>query len=821
MSNQLASSSFQFTLNPQKGTWSLHGASLESPFLEDIQMRVSYRMGLSALFRAGQRTYHILEKWHKPQLQTIEVTSTPHGPLQQLMVETAPDINGICCQIVFALSEQRPLFLWKLMISNQGRKPVEIARIDMLSAGSPARKNRRRRQVPIGPGYLKIIKDISPVRSASVIRPHPNPGELAFFSNGWQSWSHTGVYGPENVYRATRLGFLAAPMWYVSGKAPKREPGHFISDMFGILGDRKHRTGILVGFLSQREHFGSIEAAISDPFSPVLDMWANGDRTRLDPGTQMSTDWAAVQFVNIDDPDPLAPYLEAVARENNVRPSTFNPMAGWCSWYYYFQDIDAEKIRLNLQSAKKIKSSIPLNLFQIDDGFQAQIGDWFHFDPGFPGGVKPLAREAKAAGFIPGLWLAPFIVHSKSRLKRENPGWLLRDRSSRTVNAGFVWNNFNNALDLTHAETLDYVQNVVKTATQDWGYPYLKLDFLYAAALKGRFRDRTKTRAQVLRMGLEAIREVVGPEVTLLGCGCPIGSGIGIFDALRIGADVDPRWVPSFAGIKLLFQDEPNMPSTRNALQNILSRAPFHNRWWVNDPDCLLLRPDSQLTLPEIQTLATAIALNGGFLLLSDDLSQVPTERLQIAKQLLPLIGQRPRVLDWFDASTPRLLRLDLENVTGKWHLLAIFNWDGAERDVTLPLAKFDLDSADYFAREFWTGESFRISGGMLNLKGIPAHGVKILALTPISSTNEPKYLGSNLHISQGLEVTHWSVTPSNGVRLSLERPGNSQGEIELYLPGNLTKILVHQQEVKWQSLGNDRYRIPVQFRQSTEIEVF
>jgi alpha-galactosidase len=320
-------------------------------------------------------------------------------------------------------------------------------------------------------------------------------------------------------------------------------------------------------------------------------------------------------------------------------------------------------------------------------------------------------------------------------------------------------------------------------------------------------------------MGLEAIREAVGPDVTLLGCGCPIGSGIGIFDAMRIGADVDPGWSPAFAGIKPIFQDEPNMPGTCNALQNILTRAPFHNRWWVNDPDCLLIRPDSELTLPEVQSLATAIALSGGALLLSDDLPEVPPERLRIAEQLLPIIGDVPRVLDWFDEPMPRLLRLDLENVTGEWHLLAVFNWEDEAQDETLSLDRFDLPPGEYFTREFWSGASGVVSDGELTLKGIPPHGVRLIAMRPVLP-NLPCYLGSDLHISQGLEISEWKVTPQNGISFSIQRSGKSQGEIDICLQRDPSQTLVDQKPVEWVDLGENLYRIPVRFTKSARIEI-
>ncbi len=818
---QISSPYFHLTLTPEKGTWSLHGTDINSPSIDDAWMRVSYQVGLAAMFRTGKRKFSFIEKWVRPRIsEPVEIDSV-HGKLCQINVEMGPDVNGIRYRLEFALSNDQPLFLWRIILENEGVKPVAIDKIELLRAGFFPKK----RFLP-APGPITTIYNPKPVGYGSV-RPNPEPGALRFFSNGWQSWSHTGTYGPEDVYRGTRLDFLAEPMWYARGKSPKREPGNFISDMFGILGDTEHRTGILAGFLSQKQHFGIVETHIADPLYPALALWADGDQTHLEPGSQMVTDWAVIQFVDIDAEEPLEPFLAAVARENGIKSSVSRHQSsvGWCSWYHFFQDIDETKMRTNLESAAAMKDAVPLDLFQIDDGFEAQIGDWFDFDPGFPNGVAPLTDEIKAKGFTPGLWLAPFIVHSRSKLAKKRQ-WLLRNRWGLMVNTGFVWSNFNKALDLTVPEALDYVQKTVRTAAQEWGYPYLKLDFLYAAVVKtGWYRDRTKTRAQVLRMGLEAIREAVGAEVTLLGCGVPLGPSIGIFEALRIGADVDPSWAPHFAGIKAVFADEPNMPGTRNALQNTLTRAAFHNRWWVNDPDCLMIRPDSDLSLAEVQSLATAIAITGGALLLSDDLPQLPAERLQIASQLIPLIGKTPRVLDWFDANTPQFLRLDLENETGQWHLVAVFNWDGALRDISLDLGKFDLPDGEYFWREFWTRKSGRISDGRLDLINVPAHGVKLLALTPLSPPDdagrlEPLYLGGDLHISQGLEISEWQVSPTNGVRFKLARPGKAVGEIDLYLPAAPERVFLNEKEKSWRHIGEGRYRIQVEFVQSAVIEI-
>ncbi len=95
---------------------------------------------------------------------------------------------------------------------------------------------------------------------------------------------------------------------------------------------------------------------------------------------------------------------------------------------------------------------------------------------------------------------------------------------------------------------------------------------------------------------MELIREAAGPDTYLLGCGAPLGPSLGIVDGMRIGTDTAPDWEPKYMGIELLFPNDPDIPSAKNALQNTISRSAMHNRWWHNDPDCLLLRPGSNLT---------------------------------------------------------------------------------------------------------------------------------------------------------------------------------------------------------------------------------
>ena len=821
MSVSVSSPFFHFTLNPQKSSWSLYDIHVDGPSLEGVGMVVSYQRRISSRFSFGKARFHLANHWKNVHISDAQQIPSPHGSLIQLVVDFDPDINGIQTRLGFFLSQEKPLFFWNLRLENQGDQPIEIERIEMLRAGSPPERNSTL-MASLFPSLGKTR-----TKAKGTVRPNQNLGKLGFFSNGWQSWSRSGSYTAEQKLRSSKLGFFANQIWYQDGKNPPKQRGVFTSDMFGIITDLKNRTGILAGFLSQRENFGSLDASIADHFSPYLCLSADGDLARLDPGSNLQTDWAVIQFINLDDPQPLDEYLQAVASQQALSSAMIQakPFVGWCSWYQFFGDIDEQKITRNLNSAETLRQTIPLSIIQLDDGFQSLVGDWYDFKDGFPHGVAPLAEAMREADFTPGLWLAPFILHAKARIRKSHPDWILRNRYGFPVDAGFLWNSFTKALDLSHPDALHHVTDLIHTAVHDWGFRYLKLDFLYAAALRGRYHDQTKTRAQVLRNALEAVREAAGPDTVLLGCGVPLGSSIGIFNAVRIGADVAPNWEPRLFPPNIVFRREPNLPSARNALQNILSRSIFHHQWWVNDPDCLLVRSTSSLTLAEVQTLATAIAITGGSLFFSDDLPKLSPDRMRIAQIILPLIDRRPRVLDWFDSSTPSLVQLELENQTGKWYLSALFNWTPHSCDRVYSSKRLNLPPMGYFAREFWSGEFYQFFEDQLYISNIPAHGVRLVALTPISGIDQrnrknPLYLGSNLHISQGLEVRNWSVSPSGKVCMKLERPGKFQGVFDLYLPNAPKRVSMDGGEVQWKQSKEDLYQFQISSDQSATIEI-
>ncbi|MDX1435260.1 MAG: alpha-galactosidase [Anaerolineales bacterium] len=804
MTRNLENASIQLSLDPKTATWTAQSRQWDGAMVRGARMRASFRRGRSQLNALGN--------WQGHTIESAAIEDSRHGPLKTLQLELGPAAADLHFRIVFALPQEHPQLLWQISVSNRSGDPVYVDELEMLRAGYPTTRRRyndpdaffRRGQ----PGSVYYQGDV---------QPNAGQGILAFLSNGWTSWSPSGVFEAYDKAPRTRLGFLRTPVTSNAGTPKTGRRGHFISEMYGVLGDRTHRTAILAGFLSQQMHFGALEAWLIGQ-QPSLRMWAQGDQARLDPGQTISTDWACLEFIHLDQPEPLGGYFSAVAREHDL-PDVSPPIpAGWCTWYQYREEITPEIIRENLAAAGRLSAELPLDVIQIDDGFEAEWGDWLSFKPQFQEGLAGLAGEISREGFRPGIWLAPFIAHRRSQVARRHPEWLLRNRLGIPVNAGFQGTGLATALDLTHEGALAHAAEAVHAAAHAWGFPYLKLDFLYAAALPGIRQDPTKTRAQVLRSGLAALREAAGDQAFLVGCGCPLGSAIGLVDAMRIGPDVAAFWEPQFRGRRIFFNQEPDIPAAENAINSSLSRAHLHRYWWVNDPDCLLVRPDSELTGDEIHLLASVISLTGGSIILSDSLNRLPPDRLELLASVLPPIGKRPHVIDWFDGPVPGRLQLDLDGPTGSYHVLGLMNLEAQPADLTLRLADFYLDpQLEYFAHSFWDQTLYRVSGEH-TFEAVPAHSAVVLALHP-AGRRTPQYLGSSLHISQGQEVIEWE-SGTGRLSLTIQRPGTGRGTLLLGLPAAPALAVLNGEPVYWAEEQPQAYRIPVQFNQRGILEI-
>lgn len=483
----------------------------------------------------------------------------------------------------------------------------------------------------------------------------PVGADPRMFVNGYQSWSPTGMRhigvdpdpSPTTTHDAIRGVYHADP----------HATSVLRSELVTVIDLDTGAPSIAIGFDGALDHDGTIRVEREDDGLLVtVEAWLGG----VELAPRETRVLHAVRMEQGDDPSLL---LEAWAGRigDSQRARIAAPYrVGWCSWYQYFDEITEATLRENLARAV----DWPFDVFQLDDGYQRAIGDWLTTGARFPSDLASIADAIRDAGLTPGIWLAPFLAHTESQTGRVHSEWFARERDHDRRLVGMTndhWGGVVHILDTTHPEVLEHLETTA-AALVDAGFAYLKLDFTYAPSLPGRFHDASRTPAQRVRSGYDAIRRGTGEDAFLLGCGAPLGPCVGVVDGMRIGPDVAPRWQPEPTGIGY----ENAAPAVVNAWRSTLARSFMHRKLWLNDPDCLMLRREqTELTAPAVRTWALAVGTSGGMPIISDELALLGANARILLDEVLELgraadgesvAGTPPRCPDLMEHAAPTRL---------------------------------------------------------------------------------------------------------------------------------------------------------------------
>jgi alpha-galactosidase len=293
-----------------------------------------------------------------------------------------------------------------------------------------------------------------------------------------------------------------------------------------------------------------------------------------------------------DGAEALAAYGDELGGKPTVPPRV------WCSWYRYFEEVTAADVEENLAAFDR--HDLQVDVVQVDDGWSPGLGEGLVDAERF-GSLPALVDRIRGTGRRAGLWLAPFLVGVETTLAREHPDWL-------TGPAGHNWGQDLAGLDPTHPGVRDLLTAHLQRLL-GLGIDYLKLDFLYGGALGGE---------AAYRSGLELIREVVGPDVFLVGCGAPLLPSVGLVDAMRVSPDT--------------FHEGGEDGSTGlRGLAPMTARAWQQGRLWVNDPDCVVARP----SYSQREQWAAAAGRYGGLRSFSDRVAELDDWGLETVRRLL------------------------------------------------------------------------------------------------------------------------------------------------------------------------------------------
>ncbi len=430
--------------------------------------------------------------------------------------------------------------------------------------------------------------------------------------------------------------------------------------------------------------------------------------------------------------------------------SPARPTYHYCSWYRRGCHFDRQDLDRLLSWLSAADPRLPLQAVQIDDCYAAAAGDWLEPNGQWPGGLASAFAAIKSSGFRPGIWVAPFMVGSRSRLFREHPDWVLRTLDGAPV---IEWRNYGAsaiaahhdeetyALDTSHPEAMAYLRTVF-TTMHGWGCRFFKTDFMdWGLKDSASVRRHTpgKTSVEHFREVLAMIRECIGEDSYWLGCIMPFMPSIGAVDGMRIANDCGESWSEG---------------STGNMIAESFADQYFNNLWWQNDPDVVYLR-DRYISLSdrEIRSLAYWHGVLGVSINTSDYYQELPAERLDLWHFLEP--DDRP-----WTAMMPRWNRQERVRVAAReyrgldaWALVVLNPLDTATAEV-VRFSDFGVESAFVFA---WEPGRARRMGKLDSVTAeLPAHGAQLYFLSQWGEPPPPDLsLGGKL-------LSYWLIGASS-----------------------------------------------------------
>ncbi|SEO33512.1 glycoside hydrolase family 36 protein [Paenibacillus sp. OV219] len=473
----------------------------------------------------------------------------------------------------------------------------------------------------------------------------------------------------------------------------------------------------LIGFSSCKRFTGEIRLA-DGHFEIVL----NGEGLVIEPGES----WELEQLVILPggQREELLEYYAGLIAANHPPLLVASVPNGWCSWYWFGPQVTEEDIYRNLNV---IGQTVPkLQYIQIDDGYQAYMGDWLTPGRSF-GNMQGLCRQIRASGSEPAIWVAPFIAERNSSLLRDHPDWFVQDAqdggplASDTISFGGWRNGPWYMLDGTHPEARGYLRHVFKTMREEWGCRYFKLDANIWGALPGGLRyNRQATKTEAYRLGMQAVFEGAGSDSFLLGCNAPMWPSLGTVHGMRVTGDIDRNW-PTFASLAA----------------ECFCRNWQHQRLWINDPDCIVLEnrfPEADaeqavatgiepVTEQEFQFHMAYIVASGGMVLSGDDLTSMSADNAAILRKAVAANHAAARFED-------DRFRIGIIKETDR-QLICLFNWENDPISLSV-----QLDEPGRIV-DYWNGEDYGEHLQQFTLEELAPRSARVLEFTPLSLNRE------------------------------------------------------------------------------------
>jgi hypothetical protein len=469
------------------------------------------------------------------------------------------------------------------------------------------------------------------------------------------------------------------------------------------------------------------------------------------------------------------------------------PVFGWCSWYSCTTKITEKDVSGIVDVVAANRDRLPMQVIQIDDGWQNAWGDWTPDLKKFPNGMKPIADKITAAGMIPGIWLC---------MVRSSPKGMHPDGATTEF------------LDSTHPAVREFIRKTLRARYAE-GYRYFKLDFVWPR-IKDR-QDQKMTQLQVTRDLFRQFREAIGEDSYMCACVGGLNRGaIGFADSQRIATDSCIRWRGMYVG--------PGIPDTINGIGNM---ALTQGVLFAADPDATYTLPELYVPpkhnvpphMPEaLRAWHSYVGLLGGCMMTSD-LFQTPPWNSPAAMRMMEILNPpAPEKGRAFDGQTdPWHRQFGFAAVRPWGNFVSVVLLNPAEQPANAPIRGVPLTGLGkkFHVWSFWDEKYLGIADEEFSAVNVPSHGGILLRLTELSKNEAPVLVGSNFHIGMGSAEIKDIATAPGQLRITLTDGGAREGGLFIYSKNHLAAKTANGCTVKAvEAVGENVWKIHVEGRQ-------
>lgn len=463
--------------------------------------------------------------------------------------------------------------------------------------------------------------------------------------------------------------------------------------VYGMMTLQAGGEHVLLGFTSCRRFIGRFSFN-----GETLKVSVDPEGLELAPGES----WELEEFMAVSGPDRGALLDQLALRICRNHPPLPQPAlherTGWCTWYGVG---GAGTQEIVTKHAEMFAAALPeLGFMQIDEGYTLE-GDLLGVAPEF-GDMKATLAAIRAHGFLPGIWVGPFLAAPGSRTLADHPEWFVQGPDGRPLDSGTIgfggWKNGPwRSLDGTHPDAQRHLEHVFRTMRREWGVKYFKLDGNYWGAIHGgRRHDPKATRVEAYRRGMEAVVRGAGPGAIILGCNAPMWPSFGLVNAMRTSNDIVRSW-ESFAA---------------TGREN-LNRTWQNGRLWVTDPDCIHQAGNDAIPAHVWQFHATVIHAVGGLVLSGDKFENLKAEQLAALNKLIPPTGRSATFADM-------RYEVGVTNMGGRQYHYAL-NWGDEPVTRTIRLTRRSA------LADFWSGEELGVHEGEYTIECLPGRSARLI----------------------------------------------------------------------------------------------